>query len=132
MPWETIKDAPPISHVAMQSSVSPMATLSAPLMSTDEIDVFEARLASLFDITSTSPTFDEEAEPLVLADSLLEIFDSFPSSSSQPPVPLIDLDTCLDLLISFSRIPFEALQRPIIKNGFLQCCKLAELSGMDV
>ena len=94
---ETIKDAPPISPIPMHSSVSPMATSSEPLMSNDEIDVFEARLASLFDITSTSPTFDEEAEPLVLADSLLEIFDSFPSSSSQPSVPLIDLDTCLDL-----------------------------------
>lgn len=129
---ETAKDASPISHIPMQSSVSSTTTLYVPLMSNDEVDVFKARLASLFDIPSTSPAFDEEAEPLVLADSLLEIFESFFSSSSKPSVPLIDLDTCLELLNSFSRTPFEALQRLIIRNGFLQCCKIAEQSGMNV
>ena len=73
-----------------------------------------------------------EAEPLALADSLLEIFKNSPSSSNKPFAPSVDLDTCLQLLTSFSRIPFEALQRPIIRNGFLQCCNIAEQSGMSV
>ena len=101
-------------------------------MSRDEVDIFEGRLASLFDIPSTTPTSTAEAEPLALADSLLEIFKSSPSSSNKPFAPSVDLDTCLQLLTSFSRIPFEALQRPIIRNGFLQCCNIAEQSAMSV
>ncbi|XP_028105937.1 histone H3.v1-like, partial [Camellia sinensis] len=124
------KEIPTVTP-SLMSSVSSTTTLSAPLMSNDEVDVFEARLASLFDIPSTSPAFDKEAEPLVLADSLLEIFESFSSSSSKPSVPLIDSDTCLELLNSFLRILFEALQRPIIRNGFLQCCKIVEQSSMN-
>ena len=129
---EAAKDAPSISPIPMQSPVSSTTTFSMPFMSRDEVDIFEGRLASLFDIPSTSPTFSAEAEPLILADSLLEIFESLPSSSSKPSIPLIDLDVCLELLTSFSRIPFEALQRPIIRNGFLQCCNIAEQSGMNV
>ncbi|XP_028073293.1 uncharacterized protein LOC114275449 [Camellia sinensis] len=128
---ETAEDAPPISPIPMQSSVPSTTALFAPLMSTDEVDIFEARLASLCDMPSTSSIANDEAEPLVLADSLLEIFQS-PSSSSKPSTPLIDLDNCLELLTSFSRIPFEALERPIIRNGFLQCCKVVQQSGMSV
>ena len=58
----------------MQFFVPSTKALSAPFMSTDEVDIFEARLASLFDIPSTSPMANDETEPLVLADSLLEIF----------------------------------------------------------
>ncbi|THF94046.1 hypothetical protein TEA_012121 [Camellia sinensis var. sinensis] len=127
-----IKDAPSVSPIPMQPFASSTTTLSMPLMSRDEVDIFEGRLASLFDIPSTSPTSTAEAEPLALANSLLEIFESSPSSSSKPFVPSVDLDTCLQLLTSFSRIPFEALQRPIIRNGFLQCCNIAEQSAMSV
>ena len=47
-------------------------------------------------------------------------------------MPSLDLESCLELLTFFSRIPFEALQRPIIKNGFLQCCKVVEQSSMTI
>ncbi|XP_028066042.1 uncharacterized protein LOC114268989 isoform X1 [Camellia sinensis] len=129
---EAAKDAPSVSPIPMQPFVSSTTTLSMPFMSRDEVDIFEERLASLFDIPSTSPTSTTEAEPLALANSLLEIFESSPSSRNKPFVPLVDLDTCLQLLTSFSRIPFEALQRPIIRNGFLQCCNIAEQSAMSV
>ncbi|XP_028099890.1 uncharacterized protein LOC114299370 [Camellia sinensis] len=129
---EAAKDAPSVSPIPMQPFVSSTTTLSMPFMSRDEVDIFEGRLASLFDIPSTSPTSTAEAEPLALADSLLEIFKSSPSSSNKPFAPSVDLDTCLQLLTSFSRIPFEALQRPIIRNGFLQCCNIAEQSAMSV
>mgnify|MGYP003702212199 CR=1 FL=1 len=43
-------------------------------MSEEEMDIFETRLASLFDIPSTAQTTNSEAEPLVLAESFLEIF----------------------------------------------------------
>ncbi|XP_028098862.1 mucin-5AC-like [Camellia sinensis] len=71
---ETTEDAPPISPVPMQSFVPSTKALSAPFMSTDEVDIFEARLASLFDLPSTSLMATDETEQLVLADSLLEIF----------------------------------------------------------
>ena len=129
---EAAKDAPSVSPIPMQPFVSSTTTLSMPFMSRDEVDIFEGRLASLFDIPSTSPTSTAEAEPLALVDSLLEIFKSSPSSSNKPFAPSVDLDTCLQLLTSFSRIPFEALQRPIIRNGFLQCCNIAEQSAMSV
>ncbi|KAF5931547.1 hypothetical protein HYC85_027718 [Camellia sinensis] len=129
---EAAKDAPSVSPIPMQPFASSTTTLSMPFMSRDEVDIFEGRLASLFDIPSTSPTSTVEAEPLVLVDSLLKIFKSSPSFSNKPFAPSVDLDTCLQLLTSFSRIPFEALQRPIIRNGFLQCCNIAEQSGMSV
>ena len=44
----------------------------------------------------------------------------------------MDLGTYLELLILFLRIPFETLQRPIIKNGFLQCCKVIEQTNMAI
>ncbi|XP_028074388.1 uncharacterized protein LOC114276767 [Camellia sinensis] len=128
---ETAEDAPPISPIPMQSFVPSTKALSTPFMSMDEVNIFEVRLASLFDVPSTSPMANDETEPLVVADSLLEIFESS-STSSKTSLPLIDLDSYLELLTSFSRIPFEALQRPIIRNGFLQCYKIVEQSGMNV
>ncbi|XP_028092099.1 histone H3.v1-like [Camellia sinensis] len=85
---ETAEDAPPISPIPMQSFVPSTKALSAPFMSTDEVDIFDARLASLFDMPSTSPMASDETEPLVLADSLLEIFESS-SSSSKPSSTLM-------------------------------------------
>ncbi|XP_028084311.1 flocculation protein FLO11-like [Camellia sinensis] len=84
---ETAKDAPSVSPIPMQPFVSSTTTLSMPFMSRDEVDIFEGRLASLFDTPSTSPTSTAEAEPLALADSLLEIFESSPSSSNKPFAP---------------------------------------------
>ena len=80
---------------------------------------------------STIPTASNETELLVLVDSLLEIFERS-SSTSSTSVPLLALDSCLELLTFYSRIPFEAFQRPIIKNGFLQCCKVVEQSSMTI
>ncbi|XP_028084014.1 histone H3.v1-like [Camellia sinensis] len=87
----------PTAISSLMSSVPSTTALSAPLMSTDEVDIFEARLASLFDIPSTSPIANDEAELLVLANSLLEILESSSSSSSKPSEPLMDLETCLEL-----------------------------------
>lgn len=95
----------------------------------EEMDIFEAWLASLFDIPSPAEATSSEAEPLVLADSLLEIMESS-STGREVSLPQVDLGTYLDLLKSFLRIPFEALQKPIIKNGFLHCCKVLEQSNM--
>ncbi|GMP92814.1 hypothetical protein CsSME_00042896 [Camellia sinensis var. sinensis] len=128
---ETARNTLPPSPVHMQPFLPPTIVLSAPSMSTDEVDIFQARLASLFDMPSTIPPANNNNKPLVLADSLLKFFDSSPSIG-RTFLPTLDLDSYLELLTSFSRIPFEALQRPIIKNGFLQCCKVVEQSRMTI
>ncbi|XP_028112421.1 chitinase-like protein PB1E7.04c [Camellia sinensis] len=115
---ETVRDTSSSSPIPMQPSLPHIRALSAPTMSTEEVDIFEARLASLFYMPPTTPTASNETESLVLASSLLKIFESS-SSTSRTSLPSLDLDSCLELLTFFSRIPFEALQRPIIKNGFL-------------
>ncbi|CAL5396959.1 unnamed protein product [Camellia sinensis] len=128
---DTTRDISSSSPIPIQPSLPFSRDFSTPPMSVEEMDIFEARLASLFDISPTIPTTNNETEPLILADSFLEIFESS-STINKASLPPLDLGTCLELLALFSRIPFEALQRPIIKNGFLQCCKVIEQSNMAI
>lgn len=128
---DTVRDSSIPSPILMQPCFPSTNDSSTLLMSEEEIDIFEARLASLFDMPSSTQSASSEAKPLVLIDSLLEIFESS-SAVSRVSLPPVDLGVCLELLTSFSRIPFEALQRPIIKNGFLQCYKALEHSNIVI
>ncbi|XP_028107650.1 uncharacterized protein LOC114306577 [Camellia sinensis] len=61
---ETARDISSSSPIPMQPSLPSTRALSAPPMSMEEMDIFEARLASLFDMPSTTPTASNETKPL--------------------------------------------------------------------